>query len=441
MSISKLQTLSKHVIIFTVTTILLIFACKRTDNPLSRHENNKLVSAPPPSMLPTATSEQEIENQLKWIARGYVGYLKNPTKRNWITNHLLSQTFYEQKHDTINILSISNTSFDIEDEVHTTVDSNFSNNDYLRGYFYGFYFENCLYKTNVRLVDSPDVNSPWVVTYQSLIKKDTVWGYFENSIGNIDSIQIHSQNYDDYLIYCIFSESTCQNGFPPPFSGCNFNNVCEPNQGENEENCIDCRNNKQTPLQKRLEVTGVTILEDINMFDESWAENRYSLDWDWAIADGISGKIHGTRNGADVINAYNTWKKREIKICRKSCKGSPTEKQITSTSKTLYNNFEPQNEDVYAIFWEMDKRKTRPQDIKNTAGNIINFPANFDNKWMPRLKGGTFHTVPNGNVGNGVIVIPKGSIWIVDPSNPKRHTIEMINPSGEIKVKFAYFDY
>ena len=89
----------------------------------------------------------------------------------------------------------------------------------------------------------------------------------------------------------------------------------------------------------------------------------------------------------------------------------------------------------------MDKRKTRSQDIKNTAGNIINFPANFDNKWMPRLKGGTFHTVPNGNVGNGVIVIPKGSIWIVDPSNPKRHTIEMINPSGEIKVKFAYFDY
>ena len=110
MSLSKLQTISKHVIIFTVTSILLIFACKRTDNPLRSHVNNKLMSAPPPSMLPTATSEQEIENQLKWIARGYVGYLKNTTKRNWITNHLLSQTFYEQKHDSINILSISNTS-------------------------------------------------------------------------------------------------------------------------------------------------------------------------------------------------------------------------------------------------------------------------------------------------------------------------------------------
>lgn len=107
----------------------------------------------------------------------------------------------------------------------------------------------------------------------------------------------------------------------------------------------------------------------------------------------------------------------------------------------MYNNFEPLNQDIYVLFWENDSRKNHQRTMNNMNGSIIQFTQpGFDNQWRPVYKGGSFHSVQNGNLGDGVIYIPKGSVWITDPSNSKRHTIEMVNPSGEIKIKLVYFD-
>ncbi len=437
----NISSFSKHILILIVASVLLIIACKKNDRQNFSFNINDLKYGPPPITLPTANSELEIENQYRWIARGYVGYLSNLTYRNWIAGNLLTQDFYENSHDTVNLLSNTYLNIDLEDEIFANVNSVFPNNDYLRGYFYGFNFENCLYTTKIRLVDTPNLSLPWIVTYQSLTYKDTVWGYFQDSIGNLDSTEICSQNFEDYLIYCVFPSSQCSEGRSNAYvtGGCNENGVCEPYQGETEENCADCSLNKQKIYQKRLEVANVTILEDKKEFDEAWAQGRYFLAWDWAIVEDNTGIIHGTRDDQDFI--YNIWKRNEVKVCRKSCKGTPTEKQ-NKWSNLMYNNFEPTKEDIYILFWEDDIRKKHQRTMKAMNNLNIQFiQADFDNLWWPVYKGGSFHSVQNGNAGDGIVYIPKGSVWFTDPSNPKRHTIEMQNPSGEIKIKLAYFDF
>lgn len=430
----------KHLVLLSIATVLLVFACNKSDFTSKSRNHLHFTGAPPPANFPVAASELEVENQYKWIARGYVGYLTNTTKRNWLTSHLLSRPDYENQHDSINQLSISNMNIDLEGEIDSNININFTSNDYSRGYFYGFNFENCAYSTNIRLVDSPNLNLPWVVTYQSLILKDTVWGYFQNNSGNLDSIEIHSQNYEDYLIYCIFPSTQCSDGRVSMgiTGGCNNNGVCEPYQGENEENCTDCALNKQKTYQKRLEVVGVTILEDQQLYDENWAKGRYYLGWDWAIAEGDTGRIHGTREDQNFI--YNTWKRNEVKVCRKTCKGTPTEKQ-NKNNNLMYNNFEPLKQDIYVLFWENDSRKKHQRPMTSINNTIIQFSqTNFDNQWWPVYRGGSFYSVQNGGLGDGIVYVPKGSVWTTDPSNTKRHTIEMVNPSGEIKIKLVYFD-
>lgn len=256
----------------------------------------------------------------------------------------------------------------------------------------------------------------------------------------MDSIQISSQNFEDYLVFCVCTETNCVKGRGVNTqSGCNDNGICEPDQGENE-NCEDCQNNIKKSGQKSLQISWVQINNDKTMFDEAWIQNKYELGWDWAVANGINGKIRGARDKQD--RTYNVWKPSEIYICRRNCKGTITKKQ-NKTGKNLYFNYEPLIEDIYFYFWEMDRRGALYTPIKTISGSNINFQniKDFDNLWCSITKGGTFHKEYGlGAVGEGVIIIPASSNWSVDPTHANRHLLQATNPSGEVMIQLEYWD-
>jgi hypothetical protein len=50
-----------------------------------------------------------------------------------------------------------------------------------------------------------DLNLQVLFTYENKEASDTTWGYFWNN--GLDSIMLHSQNFEDYFIFGNFSRS------------------------------------------------------------------------------------------------------------------------------------------------------------------------------------------------------------------------------------------
>jgi hypothetical protein len=437
----KKQKLNQILILTSTFILLMLNSCKTEEKILRNEKTGTINRIPSQGNYTTFNSEFDCDEQLKYLAKGYAPFLETATNRNEMTNFLLQKDYNQESHlITYGYFNLQN-SMDIENEIFNNVNINSPNNNYDRSVFYGLEFENCTWSTYIRIVDTASFGLPWIVTYESTTKGDTVMGYFINSHGNLDSIELNSYNYENYLIYCVFLDSDCglTSSLNIDQTGCNNNNVCEPGQGETVENCLDCINNPKLSNQKILQVSWVRIDKDNGMLDEAWSQGKYNLYWDWVIANDDVLVTRGARNQQDML--YNHWKRSEIEICKSKCKGTATKKQSVN-NKTLYMNYLPQVEDIFILFWERDKRKdhirnVKIQDGRDLQGNILD----FDNIWNPVYRGGTFHSVNGlGYVGPGVIVIQKNTVWNTDPQNPSHHTIEVVNPSNEITIQLEYWD-
>lgn len=425
--------------VITVTSVYFI-GCKRNDTLKDGGLNFG------PQATGTPTSLNFVEEQLRWIARGYAEVLDihDPAMLSFLNTHLSNKTDYQDDHLSIKNQCQGQLSIDLEDEVYNSVQRvPFFNNEYDRDYFYDFLFEDCNWSVGLRIVDTPDLSKPVVISYETFSGSDSSWGYFWNS--GLDSVLLSSENFEDYYVLLVFAQNNC------PINsmrneGCNDNGICERLQGETEANCEDCRGTIQSN-EKSLKIVWVRINEDKSMFDEAWGQNKYELGWDWCIADGTNGIIQHYRPNQDfdIYNGpFDKWKRRQVPVKRKSngaLKGTATQKSYLNQGiKTLYNKYDSAVHDIYMHFWEDDRHGDLNTDqIKDQNGNVITFANSFDGNWSNRTKGGTFHK-GGGFDFEGLIFIPKNSVWTYEIIDGKPHmSIEAKTPGlEEITVKLAF---
>ena len=372
--------------------------------------------------------------------------LKISMNRTQLDNHLLSKTYLEDIHDNVNPKMILNASTDFEDAVNTSVQSRFIPWDYDRSYFWDFNYEDCLFKTGIRIVDTPDYSNPWVVSYESITGSDSSWGYFIDSTGGLDSLIISSENFDLYFIYQIFADGSCGFASAPSLDPCNNNGVCEPQQGETKDNCDDCKNEVKNTGEKDLSIEFIRFTEDKKMFDEAWGNGKYEITCQWYISQGTTGLITSERDGEDPL-LYNKWKRNEVPItrsARRGSKGSVTEKTING-EKEMYHKFDPTTDDIYMIITEVDTYgESKDVFMKDYfSGSNITWASTlkFDATMFRKTKGGTFHEgSSNGNISDGVFVIPAGSTWTAQTIGGVSYMVYEFDSPGqsEAHVKLKY---
>lgn len=311
--------------------------------------------------------------------------------------------------------------------------------------------------TGLRQVD-PDLNNlDYRITYvpfdNTTQPMDSVWGFYINSTSNdLDSTLLTDDNYDDYDVYIVYVHSGCDIASQGPGSGCNGNGVCEPQKGETPENCEECANEIQDLGEHTLEVLSVTIKEDKPMFDESWIENKYELDWNWMITENNIGVITTNRNSEVDDLKYNVWMRKELVRCKKNgtkCKGTATPKGALAGSK-MFNKFNPSVHSLLIHFCEKQLINGHFYNFTPVINGIpITFPpsltATFDNAFdvWTNQSYGTFHTVPGpGNNGDGVIFVPGSSFWSAENINGQNYMVLIktapAHSGAEIEIKLGY---
>ncbi|MDP2174790.1 MAG: hypothetical protein Q8K70_02655 [Bacteroidota bacterium] len=434
---------------FIATTIIYLSSCKKNENPI---KGSKFWGTQDAGM---PTSLNFVEEQLRWIARGYpeIKEFHSPTLFNFLNTHLSGKTYYEDNHFNLKAQCQSQTSIDIEDDVYHSVNRvPFHNGEYDREYFYEFVYENCDWVVGLRIVDTPDLSKPVVFSYETFSGSDSAWGYFWNS--GLDSVLLSSENFEDYYVFLVYAQNNCQNTSHSiiEIRGCEINGICEYWYGETDYNCADCPEVKTNQNQKALKIVWVKINEDKTMFDEAWGQNRYELGWSWCLADNQTGIVNFFRRGDPYVSEFNKWNRNQIPIKRKSsgtAKGTITQKSFQNNGiKTMYDLFDINNHDIYMRFFEIDKsgNNGKYDTIKNSNNQVISFPVgsntirSMSNEWFIRVKGGTFHQGGTINPG-GILHVPAGTTWPnTEVINGKSHrTIEVTSPGlGEITVKLAY---
>lgn len=443
---------TKIITLFTVIAITSIYftSCKRND--IAKDGGLSLG----PQATGTPTSLSFVEGQLRWIARGYAEVLDihDPAMFSFLNTHLSNKTDYQDDHLSIKNQCQAQISIDLEDEVYNSVQRiPFYNNEYDRDYFYDFLFDDCNWSVGLRIVDTPDLSKPVVISYETFSGSDSSWGYFWNS--GLDSVLLSSENFEDYYVFFVFVQNNCPDVSHSliEIRGCNNDSVCEPWYGEIEGNCSDCPGIKTSQNQKELKIVWVRINEDIATFDEAWGQNKYELGWSWCLANNRTGIVNFFRKGDPYVNEFNVWKRNQVAIKRKSSgavKGTPTQKSYKNAGVvTMYDLFNIVNHDIYLRFFEIDKNGNNGvyDSIKNFNNFTISFPngtglpiMDMSEEWFTRLKGGTFHQGGSINPG-GIIHVPAGITWPnTETINGKPHkTIEVTSPgNGEITVKLAY---
>lgn len=418
----------KNIIITAFILCAIVFACQKSDSISNQSTKGKEISGVPLSSI-------EVENQLKWIAKGYARLFENSTKRTMWHDYLASKTYNEELHSESNPYFVTVDTFDFDNLVKNAVDTDFPNNNYIQSVYYGFDVDSCFFSTGLRQID-PDLNNlDYRITYVPFDNAtqpiDSVWGFHINSTTNdLDSTLLTDDNYDDYDVYVVFVQSNCGAEISSLLPGCEQNGVCEPQKGETPENCEDCANEIQDFGEHTLEVLSVTIKEDKPMFDESWIENKYELYWNWMITENNIGVISTNRKSELDNLKYEVWKRKELVRCKKDgtkCKGTATPKRAEAGSK-MFNKFNPSIHSLLIHFFEKQSINGKFHNFTPQINGIgITFPSSltttFDNSFdvWTNQSNGTFHTVQgSGNNGEGVIFVPGSSLWNFENINGQK---------------------
>ncbi len=441
-------------LISALCTCAIVFACQKiAKNSGDDLKDNHLTNGVP-------LSSPDIENQLKWIAKGYSRVFENSTNRNIWHNYLATKDYNEEIHTITNPYFVTTNSINFDSEVKNAIDNDFPGNDYIQSVYFDFNLGNCLYSTGLRQVDKDLNTKHYRITYvpfnSTSQPMDDVYGYYiDSASGDVDSTLLTDDNYDDYDVYIVYAYSNCEDRAAAALPGCEANGICEPQKGETPENCEDCSTEVVNSGEFTLEVLSVTLKKDKHMFDESWIEDKYELGWNWLIAENNSGVISSNRisESEDDAILFNKWKREQIERCKANgtkCKGSATTKGPLAGTQ-LYHKFDPTTQSILIHFYEAQPARRgmgytfSPKISKNpvTFSSPLStyFSGDFDVKCKEQY--GTFHTEQGpGNNGGGVIYVPERSTWTTEVIGGYNYYVIYKNTpakSGdEITVKLGY---
>lgn len=402
------------VIIFTISS------CKKTESKLSTYPQISEYASPP-----QGTSSLVIQKQLAWIARALpiIANSNNMFKNNMHNNLTSTNALY--KH-TITLQTNLISTLNLTNTVHQTVFNNFPLpfNNYDSSYFFGFFLDDCFYKTLIQIPDLDIANNFNTKPLLSIPIFETNeiqnMGYFINNLNQLDSIIVDLDNVDDYYVWVVTADNMCLNNstfgpkIPNEENTCG-NGDCEPFLGETYTNCIDCQGNngpqsgKYTLFLEEIQPLTDNYFKNLNhnptghdnRFHESYLSGKYDIVYQYAIVNTFDPNnnyikdawylsnitpLVGNKDRYWYNNGYKTNKWTDIIFKRLNANGSNCEVQrcksstngpkkynmansspIQTTQKILSYNFDIDYDKIITDMYEFDKQHT-PQ-IHNYAGN------------------------------------------------------------------------
>lgn len=217
--------------------------------------------------------------QLRWIARGIPELARNSIFRWRMKSRLLlSNNFTKTDEDLQTFYMAQPTPYDFESRVYADVTSKFSNNNYQTGYFHGFFYDNCEWKTEIygKDLDIIDTTLTLVVLPEDVDDDiDGTTGYFINASNNLDSVVIDDNNIDDYYIWIVRASAQCLKKVSTLNRPCDEDGKCEPWLGETPQNCSDCAGALTDFSNKALFLVSITTQTDFKNKSNNWPESRH----------------------------------------------------------------------------------------------------------------------------------------------------------------------
>ncbi len=283
--------------VIIIAVLLLFSMCKEKSNVFTANSlsfDHSQVAVLGPNCI------DDMPKQLRWMAIGIADVASDLAIRATIEDEMNSNDFFEVSHQRAHdeLDNTNNFTFDIE--VETSINTHFPSNSYNDDYFFTYNCDSCewvtgLFSPNFDYTNISRSGRLYVVPAEEGIEADSIMGYYENSIGQIDSTWITQDSFETCYIWIVSSFNDC-NG--EPFSGesegilknkrgpCDFDSLCEYPM-ENISNCPDCGDNTTNYSLYVLEYEMLTDYKNGSAlpkieYQEGW-RNKYEVGMQWII--------------------------------------------------------------------------------------------------------------------------------------------------------------
>lgn len=152
---------------------------------------------------PVFTTRQQISSHLEWIARGMAHWPKSHA----FVNYVDSVTNIYSNDSLTNSLAFIQSQYIFANPLRDTINLRLSGHDFDTDGILGFYFHTWEMGTVVYIPEPKPNEKPFVVVPQNMdadsVTDMALKGYFLNSLGQLDSVMIDPDNYEDYYIWLI----------------------------------------------------------------------------------------------------------------------------------------------------------------------------------------------------------------------------------------------
>ncbi|KAB2914509.1 MAG: hypothetical protein F9K23_13865 [Bacteroidetes bacterium] len=387
---------------------------------------------------PQFTTEREVDNHLKWIARGLAHWAKPQA----LVRGIDSVTTIPSNDSSENPISYLETLYSFGTALKDSVDSTFAVHDYDADGLASFEYDGETYYTRLYIPNQYyNLNKPFVVVADEIekdsIPQDTVVAYKIKAGGGIDSMLITEENSEDYYIWVVnfyslkdFDQWEAKQGDSLiRKSGrvllCDNDGVCEPGEKYNP-NCADCY--PLPPQKYKLVITQMELFRDNCPKGERWINGEYEFRVTYGLYDG-SGTVNNPGDINDYVYAHTIKNVSRKDVCRERCTwggswgGSNCPSRIHDVEYVIYDEIQPSDSNCQMpfIFYERDDHRMREY---------------ISNKYVlaPQFMAGSLSPHPNYSSRNAAYIATTINVYALWQANNHNGSFIWVG-NNEAKVK------
>ncbi|MBI1182911.1 hypothetical protein GC194_01475 [bacterium] len=280
----------KVIIPFAIAVIasLIIYSCVDNDNTVigekSKDEN---IFQGPIQGVGTPARWIDVDKQIEWIAKGFVPLADQVAGFRKLVHEACETAADDEMSisDAHNQADL-NLGYDLQTGHEGYVDSYFPSNNYDYLYFPGFDdYENFIWIPDIDSVDSTHLHV-LVPTRTWELLRDTTKGFYLDSNGNVDSLDIYwnKNPTHDYYIWVITYEAPGPDATPisPPREVNHCGDGYCDHSNEDASWCPDCDpdpivNPNGVKDVYQVKLTEIDVYGDEKQYFESWLSNKYNF--------------------------------------------------------------------------------------------------------------------------------------------------------------------
>lgn len=360
-------------LLFITTAFIFIFSCKRnTEFDENVKAEKTQITRKAGGSIPIFYTANELNEHLKWIARGFANWKKSDSLVLGIDTLLNNNT--NDSND--NPIFYLNTRYGFDSTLKDSINIRFPSNNFDPDGIHSFSINSRTYFTTIYAAnDYYSQNKPFVVVAEQTPTDsnhvDWSMGYYPTGNGGIDSIVINDLNEDNYYIWVVDYyhpsqyddefEASSGDGFKRK-SGrvekCDDDGICEGGEKYNP-NCTDCY--PLPPQKYKVVLTHLEVFRDNCPRASRFFDGRYEFSMSYGLYDNLG---TSTSNKGEIDDYYNNESIKRVSrrdICRERCtwggsKGSNCPSGVFDINFTMYEEIEPSDTNCRMpfLFYEYD---------------------------------------------------------------------------------------